>query len=515
MNLSCYIPDWILKTFRVNTDRSTCRSANVLSGLDKAQVDAYQFYDGLRGKSPNTELSFTLYAKDANGNLTGAATRKTTSVASLALLSGDWQEKTNRLQSVFDRLKRDGLLVDGTLDANGQRELLVGQAIRVTQQTRSSHFADPTDILRAPFVPGAGEIVDPYYPTDPRGIPARYPNIRNAPTVSLTPRVLDRSLVSQDSLRQVYIDLMLAVCGHLKARNAVPLFHPLMIAQQAHISPNRWAYSNLDNESGSKAIAEWAEHNADPEYLLQHTVLGFKFPDGDQNQGPQFGGESSWIWEQSLARRFPITIATGTTQTRGAWDDRDRKTSWNIYTADALLELQRLVNVAAVLLSSGNASADPRAAMVDVFACQGVYSMAQERAYIQVGRPYGSNVAGYRERIAAEAQARKVAQRGSLGVPGYQSSGDDAADITMGTIGCVALAVSDALKTGGFPVGLAVGIVSFLIRGCALMATFLGGPDTQPNPFDYPIRMGSGRAPAFNGITVKNALEQPPVFRVS
>jgi hypothetical protein len=65
---------------------------------------------------------------------------------------------------------------------------------------------------------------------------------------------------------------------------------------------------------------------------------------------------------------------------------------------------------------------------------------------------------------------------------------------------------------------LVVAVVSALIRGCVLMVSFLGGPDTEPNPFDYPIRMGGGgrldKTPAINGLSVKNALELPPVYRV-
>jgi hypothetical protein len=59
-----------------------------------------------------------------------------------------------------------------------------------------------------------------------------------------------------------------------------------------------------------------------------------------------------------------------------------------------------------------------------------------------------------------------------------------------------------------------VAVVSFVIRGCVLLYQFLGGPDTEPNPFDYPIRMGGGRTVAINGLSVKNCLELPPVYRV-
>jgi len=516
VNLACYLPSWVTSTFGIKTDTCTRRGVDVLHTLSREQVDAYQFYDGLMGKSPDEPISFTAYETRPDGSKTGRSGRKTTSVKQLALLDDDWRDKTARLQTILDRMRRDGLIADGILDDSGKALMLRGLAVPLTSQTRDPSLADPTGILRAPWGTPAGTIPDPYHPTDPRGVPGWYPNLSRAtPAVTLTPRVLDRSAVSNDMLRRYYQDLILACHGHLKARNAPMVFHPGAIAAQKHINPSRNAYSNVDGESGSKAIADWASSNNDTRYLIQNTVLGFKFPDGDQNQGPQFGGQpTSWLWEESLSRRFPLTVATGTTQTRGCWDDGERKTSWPIYTADPLVELQRWVNVANALLITGNASRDPKAAMVDLFACQAVYQGAQEAAYRQINRPMGSNVLGYREKIAAEALARKAQQRGSLGVPGYESSGDDTADIAMGTVGCVALAVADGIKAGGFPAGLVVAVVSFVIRGCVLLYQFLGGPDTEPNPFDYPIRMGGGRTVAINGLSVKNCLELPPVYRV-
>jgi hypothetical protein len=516
MNLQCYLPEFITRTFRINTDMCGVRGANVLKTLSSEQVDAYQFYDGLMGKSPDTPLSFTAYETDAQGRKTGRSGKKTTSIKKLALLDDDWQSKTSRLQTIMDRMVRDGIVSYAPLSDPDKALMLRGLAAPVTSQTRDPMMADPTGIMRAPWRAQAGQIADPYHPSDPRGVPGWYPNVTNStPKAYLTPRVLSRSDVPANQLRTYYQDLILACHGHLKARNAPMVFHPLAVAAQAHIFPSRNAYSNVDGESGSRAIREWADNNNDLNYLLQHTVLGFRFPDGDQTQGPLFGGgESHWLWEKSLEVRFPLTIATGTIQSRGALDNLERRTSYPIWTADPLLELQRWVNVATALLSTGDAARDPKAAMVDLFACQAVYSGAQVAAYQQINRPLGSNVLGYRERIATEAMARKAAQRGSLGVPGYQSEGDDTADISMGIIGSVALAAADGLKAGGFPAGLIVGVVSFVIRGCALMITFLGGPDTEPNPFDYPIRMGGRGTPTINGLTVKNCLELPPCYRV-
>lgn len=520
MNLACYLPPWVTRTFGIATDKCTPRGSNVFKSLEKAQVDAYQFYDGLMGKSPDDPIQFPVYETDSRGNRTGRSGTKTTSIKQLALLDSDWQDTTARLQSLYDRALRDGLITERPLSDADKAVMLRGLAAPVTSQTRDPAMADPRGILRAPWAPKPGTIPDPYHPSDPRGVPGWYPNISDAtPVVSLTPRVLDRNAVPTREIRTLYQDVINACSARARSFNAPLVFHPLAVGAQSHIYPSRNAYSNVDGESGSRAIADWAANNNNLDYLIQNTVLGFKFPEGSQLQGPQFGGQpSTWLWEASLDRRFPLTIATGKTLTRGAWDSGESRNTWNIYTADPLLELQRWVNVMAAMLATGNVARDPKAAMVDVFACQAVYQGAQEAAYRQIGRPMGSNVLGYREKIAVEANARKAAQRGSLGVPGYESSGDDTSDISMGIIGSVALAATDGLKAGGFPAGLVVASVSFLIRGCMLMATFLGGPDTEPNPYDYPIRMGGGgrldRTPAINGLTVKNALELPPVYRV-
>ena len=520
MNLSCYLPDWITHVFGIKTDDCAPRHANVIKSLEKNQVDAYQFYDGLMGKTPDAPIRFPVYETDASGRRTGRSGTKTTSIRQLAILDNDWQQTSARLQSVYDRCVRAGIITERPLNEPDKAVMLRGFASPVTSQTRDPAMADPRGILRAPWANQGGTISDPYYPTDPRGVPGWYPNVSDAtPVVSLTPRVLDKTVVNDNELRTLYQDIINACFARARSFNAPLVFHPLAIGAQSHIYPNRNAYSNVDNESGSRAIAQWATDNNDPNYLIQNSVFGFSFPEGNQLQGPQFGGKpTSWLWNESLSRRFPLTIATGTTITRGAWDSGESRRTWNLYTADALLELQRWVNVMSAMIATGNTARDPKAAMVDVFACQSVYQGAQEAAYRQINRPFGSNVLGYREKISAEAAARKAAQRGSLGVPGYESTGDDTADISMGIIGSVALAVQDGIKAGAFPAGLGTAVVSALIRGCLLMYSFLTGPDTEPNPYDYPLRMGGGgrldRTPAFNGITVKNALELSPVYRV-
>ena len=514
MGLECYLPDWIASAFHIPKDNCGPRSS--YKGPSSQQVDARQFYEGLMGKSPDEPISFPLYEKGPNGALTGRSMMKRTSIRELVKLDGDWADKTYRLQQVYDRMKRDGLVQETPLSDSDKNAMLRqdgrGRSIPIgPNQTRDPKLADPRGILRAPFSPEGRVILDPYNPTDPRGVPASYPNATDSmPFATLTPKVLNGDGITSDGIKRYYEDSITAIYGHLRARNVPMIFHPLNVALQAHIYPQRAYMSNLDNSSGQNNISAWASRNNDSDYLLQHTVLGYRFPEGDQTQGPIFGGESAWLWNASIDRRFPQTIGTGAILSRGAWDDKDSRLSWPIYTADALLELQRIVNVMRALLASGDAARDPKAAMVDMFAAQAVYHGAQLQAYRQVGRPYGTNVVGYREQLAREARERKASQRGDLGVPGYQSTGDDTADITMGCIGTVALAVKDGISKGS----LTAGITSAVIRGLALLYTFLTGPDAEHNPYDYPIRMSGGKSPAYNGISVKNALELPPCFRV-
>ena len=514
MGLECYLPDWIASAFHIPKDNCGPRSS--YKGPSSQQVDARAFYEGLMGKSPDESISFLVYEKNASGGYTGRSIVKRTSIRELVKLDGDWRDKTLRLQQVYDRMKRDGLIQETPLSDSDKNAMLRqdgrGRSIPIgPNQTRDPKLADPRGILRAPFAPEGRVILDPYNPTDPRGVPSSYPNATDSmPFVTLTPKVLNSDGITNEGIRRYYEDAVSAMYGHLRARNVPMLFHPLNVAMQAHIYPQLAYMSNLDNSSGQNTISEWASSNGDTSYLLQHTVLGYRFPDGDQTQGPIFGGETGWVWNASIERRFPQTVGTGKILTRGAWDDLDSRLSWPLYTADALLELQRIVNAMAALLASGNASRDPKAAMVDMFACQAVYHGAQLQAYRQVGKQYGSNVVGYREQIDREARERKASQRGDLGVPGYQSTGDDAADITMGCIGTVALAVKDGIAKGN----VTAGVVSAVIRGLSLLYTFLSGPDAPRNPFDYPIRMSGGKSPAYHGISVRNSLELPPCYRV-
>jgi len=470
------------------------------------QRDAYSFYDNLAGASPDKEIKFRQYELDSQGRQTGASRERTITVAGLINLSGTWREDYARLGSILDR---NSDLFTTVRPSDAERDqLLVRDFVRVTGQTRDPSFADPTGILRAPWRAGTGQIPDPYHPSDPRSVAAWYPNVANIPTVYPTARMLNRADVPTQRLRNLYYDLHRALHAHLKARNVPAVFHPLMVACQAHIFPSYQNYSNLADEKGSRVTREWAENNGDLSYLAQNTILGFSYPTGDQSPGPTFSNH--WLWEASLDRRVPCTIGTDNTQTRGVWDDGDRKTTYNLYTADACLELVRLLNAAYALRLTGDAAVDARAVTVELYAANQLYHGAQVEAYRQVGKPFGSAVLGYRDAIDREAQARKARARGSLGVPGYESSGDDTEDIAMGLVGCVGTALGAAVATGN----VFVGIAALVISGANLLYTFLSGPDAPRNPYDYPIRMLGGKSCDIPGVSVKNALELCPVYRV-
>lgn len=500
------IPCGILKLFGAETERCRIVSPSAIN-TTQAQYDAYAFYDDLRGASPDKEISFRQYEK-VDGRNTGNSRMRTLTVAELINLSGDWRSTYSRLGDLLTR--NSDLFTTVRPSDNDRMSMLRGQAnLGGYDQTRDPAMADPTGILRAPWPVKAGQIPDPYHPSDPRSVAPWYPNIANIPVVYPTPKLLNQSTVPTERLRTLYFDVIRAVHAHLKSRNVPSVFHPLCVATQAHIFPSRNAYSNADNESGAAVIRNWAENNNDTSYLVQNTVLGFKYPNGEFD--PVFQAHPShWVWERSLASRFPITVGTGNTQTRGVWDDLDRKTTYNLYTADALLELVRWFNVLNALYVTGDAAVDARAVTVDVYAANALYHGSQVQAYLQIGRPFGSAVLGYREQIDREALARKARSRGSLGVPGYESSGDDEADIAMGLVGCVGNAVAAAVATGN----IFVGIAALVISGANLLYTFLNGPDAPRNPYDYPIRMLGGKSCAIPGVSVKNALELCPVYRV-
>ncbi len=504
------IPCGVLRLFNVQTDRCRVVENSARRGVDSNTRDMHAFYDNLI-TNPDADLTFNMEERRADGSLTGRQMRKTTSVKQLVNLSPDWRDTTRRLERVLARAS--DITTANALSPEDKQVLLTGAWVRVTSQTRDPRLAEPRGLLRAPWGVQAGQYPDPYHPSDERQVPGWYPQIsRDASMVSYTPRVLDQNVVPTERLRVLYTDLVTAVFQYLKSRNTVAQFHPLVAAAQSHIFPCRGAYSNFAGETGAQAINSWEQENGDPRYLLQNTVLGMRFPDGDPNQGPLLGARSyAAQWNYALDKRIPVTVGAesgGYLLSRGAWDDGDSLRSWPIWTADPLLELLRWINVARMLLASGDASIDGRATMVDLFAATTLYNGAQVRAYEQIPAEYGSNVVGFRAKIAAEAQARKNRER-NVGVPGYNSTGDDTADIAMGTIGTVSLAITDALKTGN----IAVGVVSFVIRGFMLLYGFLNGPDAIRDPYAYPIRMGSGKSPAIPGLSMTNALQNGPCFR--
>ena len=502
------LPLGIQRLFHIE-DKCNPVNLSAVPSASQQQRDAYSFYDNLAGASPDKEISFRQYETDARGRQTGRSRMRTLTVAQLINLDGSWREDWNRLTTIIERNRDLFTTVRGS--ENERNALLTSNWARVTGQTRDPKIADPRGILRAPWSVQPGQIPDPYTPGDPRLVAPWYPNIANITTVYPTPRLFNNRDVPTTRLKDLYRDLVRAIFLHLKARNVPAVFHPLVVACQAHIFPSMQNYTSFGGESGQRVTAEWYADNRDYNYLIQNTILGFKFPDGDQSQGPIMFPAYSYVWDYSLETRTPITVGTGNTRTRGVWDDLESKITYNIYTADACLELLRLMNCAVALQEVGDASVDARAVTVDMYAANQLYHGAQVQAYEQVGKPYGSAVLGYRDAINREAQARKARARGSLGVPGYQSAGDDTEDIAMGLIGCVGTAVTATLATGN----LFAGIVSLVVSGASLLYSFLNGPDAPRNPYDYPIRMMGGKSCAINGVTVKNALELCPVYRLT
>lgn len=491
---------------------SACRvDASAMRGLSSEGRAATSFYDGLI-EDPDRILSFPCRVKDSAGNLTNNIVTKRFTVGGLMDLSPTWRDSTARLQQVLSRF--DEYTVNGLLSAQDQQTMLTGVWVgREGNQTRFEKLANPTGILDIPNAQSGSSWVDPYNPTDRRLVPSWFPKHNSScPVVSFTPRILDQRAVPTAKLQQDYQDLVLALFNFLRDRNVPMPLCPEIIGARQNFQLGRAVYSSYDNNSGGLRVQDWYHDNRNVNYLIQNNVFGYRFPDGDPNQGPQFGGEYSNIWRTSLDRRVPITVGTDSHITKGAWGDMDNALSWEVFTADGVLELLRLVNAAKILLTVSNAGVDARATMVPLFAAQAVYTGAQVRAYQHIGRPYGSNVLGYRANIAKEVQLRKARERDStVGVPGYHSSGDDAADIGMGLIGCVSGAVGAALASGN-PI---VGVVAFVVLGLRLMVSFLLEPDAPADPYSLPLRMTEGKGIQFFGLSVTNALELPPAYRVN
>jgi hypothetical protein len=432
-------------------------------------------------------------------------------------LGPGWKDTTARLQQVYDRAA--DISVERVLTPEEQQLMLSGAWYgganeRNGDQRRSIHLADTRGILNIPASQDGWAFRDPYNPTDTRGVPSWFPTLNNsAPVVSLTPQVLNREAVSTTRLENLYVDGWSAVFQYLRDRNCVMKFHPaVMGALQNFQVP--FNYNSSYNPAARAALQNWYQTNGNVNYLVQSSVMGMTIPDGDPNQGPRFGGINRGWWITSLDRRVPIIATAGTYLTQGPWQDSETKISTPVEMYDALLEVARLLNVMKVLLETGNANLDARATMVDLFAAQAVYGGVQVLAYQQIGRTYGENVLGYRANMAIEVAARRNQSRtDAIGVPGYHSSGDDAADIAMGLVGCVAVAVSAAVSTGN----VFVGIGAFVLAAARFLVAWVTMPEAPRNPYDLPIRLGGvgTRTPQAFGISVNAALETPPAFRVN
>lgn len=512
MNLSYLnkLPCGIAKLF--GYEPRACRvDASAFSGMSAEGRAASSFYDGLI-QDPDRVLSFPCRVKDNAGNLTNNIVTKRFTVGGLMDLAPTWKDSTARLQQIVDRFS--DITTDGLLSPQDQQAMLTGRWVgREANQTRFEKLANPSGILTIPNPQSGASWPDPYNPTDSRLVPSWFPKHNAAcPVVSFTPRVLDQSAVPTQRLVDGYQDLTLALFNFLRDRNVPMPLCPEIIGARQNFQLGRAVYSSYDNNSGGLRVQDWYHDNRDTKYLLQDSVFGYTFPDGDPNQGPRFGVDNAALWRTSMDRRVPISIGMDSHVTKGAWGDDESRLSWNIATADALLEFLRLLNAAKILLATSNAGVDARATMVPLFAAQAVYTGAQVRAYQHIGKPYGSNVLGYRANIAREVAMRKARERdATVGVPGYHSSGDDAADIGMGLIGCVSGAVTAALAAGN-PIA---GVVAFVILGLRLMVSFLLEPDAPADPYSLPLRMTEGKGVQFFGLSVTNALELPPAYRVN
>lgn len=495
---------------------AACRTAlSAIRGMPQAGREGAEFYDGLVTDAERV-LSFPAQVKDANGNPTGDVITKRFTVAQLMSLGSNWKASTARLQSVYDRAR--DISVESVLSAQDQATMLTdqwwgGEGPRANQK-RSIHLADTRGILTVPNSQDGFARVDLFNPTDARLVPGWFPKLNDrCPIVSLTPRVLDRAAVSTQRLQELQVDLVTAVFEYLRDRNVPMIFCPEVIGARQNYQIGFNNQSSYDDNSGWQATQAWYRDNRDENYLLKSSAHSFTFPDGDPNQGPQFGGTNQSLWWTSLDRRVPITIGGDSYLTNGVWGDQPRKLSWPTTTADGVLELARWLNVAKVLLTTGNASVDARATMVPLFAAQAVYQGAQVAAYRQVNKPYGSNVVNYRAALEREVNARKnLARTGAVNVAGYHSTGDDTADIATGIIGCVGLAVKDALDTGN-PI---VFVPSVIGRALLFCLSWLTSSDNDiVNPYAVPLRMVYGqRGVQLFGISTTNALLAPPAFRI-
>lgn len=493
------------------TAKEVSKKGGVSSDADDVRR-AHELYDNLHG-DPETLITLPTYDRD------GKRTDVRTSVARLSLLSNDHASRKRELEEALRVFTESGWFSERKLPESERGLILTGNWPNRGYQERAPELYDAEKCL---------DIVKPVrnggLPTNTSSDPSSLPEWWPKPNLSVsalypTPRILDRSVPSE-RIRAAYERLCVAIHRHLEGRNVTLRYHPAIIAALAPMNPDtRFANADL-----WYPFSEWRQNNGNPEYLFRDTVLHATVVPYEEGGGFRFSNHPFWF--RSLDSRSEyVWIKDYGTVTNGVYDLGSSARSMHLYVCDALLEITRMVNAASHILKTENADASQRV-LVNLHAAMTVKQNLQPIAHRHAGIPMGANVVEALESARREREARYRRQRSeALGIAGYQSSGDDGADIAALTIDSVGLAVGAGLSAAARSgtAGLVVGIVLFCVRFGIGLLRFFTEPDRPRDPIELPFRILRGVDRPWEGSNVrrsvminvpyKAALIEPPVYR--
>ena len=509
MAIKDYIPCFVLDLFRIDDGNGRCASARMPT---QEQRDAWSFYNTIT-TSPTAPIEFFVNGPN------GSRVKRTVTMQAMMSLGNNYQSSAARLQSLIDGAIAQGWLTRRKPTENEAQALLTdkgaGKAWPSRGQAKRDHsFAYCEEMLQFPQRARDGRMANPQHPANPNLVPSWYPQLNNGvEALYPTSRMNDPSQTTNQQLIDFYRDIITAVVDFDKDRNAVTMFHPLTILARApfFLDPATYTYLQPDMQS---YLNEWRQDNGNANYLIVNNSQGVTFLPGDPERASVvFQYASTTHWLNSLYTREPIaTHYTGTTLSRGVNQDGEVHRTWSVLIADAQLEIVRWANMANVRLQTSNAARDAKAVFVDMFACQALYKRLLTRAYEQSQRPFGSSLVAYSNELKKESDERKrLARSQAIGavVDGYESTGDDASDITSYCIGSVGLLVKAAV-TAGPEAAIAMGV---MLVASGLFA-FLSSPESLRDRTVESLRVSDG-GPIASGLSPLIVTESWPLHRVA
>jgi hypothetical protein len=493
----------ILRLFGAEDSIARCRFSSA------EQKAAFAAYDGLN-QSPFT--SVTVPVRDAAGNVLN----KTFSIADMAKCDGSEPAIRRDCEALIQEAVNAGIVLFQR-PADGEYQGLPVQSPYVMEPSRFVKFpVQLTDTYPLPdnySGTGCNQTVS--------GIPDHWPVPQGFRQLYLNPKALKPSEVSNDTIMGIMERAVFLASAYCLSRNVNPAYHPTLIHAQMPRMP--MFPPNGGNDHEVKKWARWSqglmckswssERSAgvcfpkiavSPNAWRRDAIPGWNMPAPNATVGqsqPIIRGPSDGLWRESLSARSAVWNF-GTLNGRGVyvWEEK----FWTVHT-DAVADCLSILVALQAMLDCGSYGTHSQGLLTDVNAACVVFNELQRNAYKELGLPYGTDFASFDNAVERERRQRELNFRSSLvqsfGRSGYQSTGDDTADILSATIGTAGLAIAAAVAAG--PAGL---VVAGLLLGVAVLLTVLGRPTPPPDKRRFGVLAKLGGACVWGGSAEGNRM---------